>query len=109
MVTIEIFRLDDWRERKSLIHDRLDRITMLWMALKLRDRGTHPKEIIDARKVIAGLTATTSRHANCLRSFYRLYERNRAEAEAVYEKATIYLQSYSSRKKPSSARATGVA
>ena len=96
LVTIEIFRLDDWRNRKSLIHDRLEWVEKLRWALKQRDRGEPPNEVNKANQAIARLTSTGFRHANCLRSFHRLYERSRREAEKYYEYAKEYLpRSYS--------------
>jgi hypothetical protein len=102
MVTIEVFRLDDWRGRKSLIYDRLEWVQKLWWALERRDRGGPAKDVTDARKAIARLTSTTFRHANCLRSFHRLYERSPGEAEKVYKDVAKYLESYSSKKGPAS-------
>ena len=107
MVTIEIFRLDDWRDRKSLIHDRLEWIEKLLWALQRRDRGAPSNDVLNAKKAIARLTSFTFRHANCLRSFHRLYERNRGEAEGFYEEAKRYLESYSSGKESLSAEPTG--
>jgi hypothetical protein len=109
MVTIEIFRLDDWRERKSLIIDRCEWIQKLWWALQLRDRGARPNDVIDAKKAIARLTSASFRHANCLRSFRRLYERSPGEAEAVYQEAKKYLESYSPRRGASSPKTIRVA
>jgi hypothetical protein len=108
MVTIEIFRLDDWRERKSLIQDRLEWIEKLFWALQRRDRGAPANDVVAARKAIARLTSTTFRHANCLRSFLRLFERNPDEAEGLYEDAMrAYLESYSPAKSSSSTTAAG--
>jgi hypothetical protein len=103
MVTIEVFRLDDWRGRKSLIHDRREWVEKLLMALKLRDLGGPVNDVINARKVIARLTSSPFRHANCLRSFHRLYERDPGEADKVYKDVTKCLESYSSKKGPTSA------
>jgi hypothetical protein len=109
MITIEIFRLDDWRKRRSLIHDRFEWIEKLWWALQRRDRGAPPNDVIDAKKAIARLTSSSFRHANCLRSFHRLYEGNRGEAERVYEEAKRYLESYSPLRGASSPKTTRVA
>jgi hypothetical protein len=101
LVTIEIFGLDDWRRRRSLILDRADRIEKLFWALQRRDRGSASTDASDAKKAIKRLTSTTSRHANCLRSFCRLYERSPGEAERFYEdEVKPYLESYSPGKGP---------
>lgn len=97
LVTIDVFGLDDWRRRRSLILDRADRIEKLLWALQRRDRGSPPNDVRDATRAIDRLTSTTSRHANCLRSFHRLYGRNPGEAERLYQDAIKpYLESYSS-------------
>jgi hypothetical protein len=107
LVTIEIFQLDDWRSRKSLIYDRLEWVEKLWLALKQRDRGESPNDVHDANQTIARMISTGFRHANCLRSFHRLYERSPGEAEGFYKVAMKYLQSYSSGKGPSSTEPIG--
>lgn len=107
LVTIEIFQLDNWRSRKSLLYDRLEWVEKLWLALKQRDRGESPNDVHDANRTIARLTSTGFRHANCLRSFHRLYERNPDEAERFFKVAMIYLESYSSgrgRRQPNRAK-----
>jgi hypothetical protein len=95
LVTIEIFQLDDWRSRKSLIYDRAEWVVVLFNTLRLRDLGVSSNDVNNAKKAIARLTSTNFRHANCLRSFYRLYERNPDEAEGFYKVALKYLESYS--------------
>jgi hypothetical protein len=102
LVTIEIFGLDDWRRRKSLIFDRAEWIEKLLWALQRRERGSPPKDVTDANKAIDRMTAATFRHANCLRSFLRLYKRSPRAAKRLYEDAVKpYLESYSSDKRPS--------
>jgi hypothetical protein len=85
-----------------LIQDRAEWVEKLWMALKQRDRGGPPTDVNNAKSIIARLTTPAFHHANCLRSFKRLYDRDRAEAERLYEVAKEYLTSYSPKKKPSS-------
>ncbi len=93
LVTIEVFGLDDWRGRRSLILDRMEWVEKLLWALQRRHRG---QDASNARKAIERLTSTTFRHANCLRSFRRLYEKNPVEAERLYEeKIRPLLESYS--------------
>ena len=106
MTTIEIFRLDDWRTRKSLIHDRLEWIEKLFWALRQRDRGAPAVDVTEARQAIGRLTSPTFRHANCLRSFLRLYESDPDEAKAVLADASEYLASYSPSSESSSRRST---
>ena len=96
LLTIWFFRLDDWRRRKELNKDRAEFLEKLLWAFRQRDRpSSSPNEIKQALQVIKRLTSKRFRHANCLRSFSRLYESDRAEAEAIYAKAADFLNSVS--------------
>jgi len=93
LVTIWFFRLDDWRRRKELNKDRAEFLEKLLWALRQRDRSTSSQsEIQEATKAIKRMTSTRFRHANCLRSFLRLYESDRAEAEAIYARVAHFLE-----------------
>jgi len=98
LATIELFRLDDWRTRKSLIQDRAESIEKLWFALRQRDGGGPAVDVDAAKKAVTRMTSPRYRHANCLRSFHRLYQKNPAEARSVYEGLLKrYLDSYKPR------------
>ncbi len=93
LVTIWFFRLDDWRRRKELNKERAEFLEKLLWALRQRDRPTSSQsEIQEATQAISRLTSKRFRHANCLRSFRRLYESDRAEAEAIYAQVPDFLE-----------------
>jgi hypothetical protein len=94
LVTIEFFKLADWRTRKSLLLDRAEWIEKLFWALERTRPGTPPGDMAKARAAVDRLTSTKFRHANCLRSFKRLYEADRTKARKIYEDVQTYLQSY---------------
>ena len=78
LVTIELLGLDDHRRRKGLLLDRARAIERLYFALD----GTSP----EAAAVVTRLTTSPDEpHANCLRSFERLWRRRPQEARALYE------------------------
>ncbi len=96
LMTIWLFRLDDWRRRKELNKDRAEFLEKLFWALRQRDRPTNTRrEIVEAKEAISRLTSKRFRHANCLRSFLRLYESDHAEAEVIYDKVVNFLKSIS--------------
>ncbi len=92
----------DWRERKSLIQDRAEWVEKLYWALKQRDRGSPAKDVQDAKNAIARMTHLQFRHANCLRSFERLFNSNPDNAGRYYrEKFRKYLITYQKKTDPS--------
>ncbi len=95
LVTIEFFKLEDWRERKSLLLDRAELIEKLYWALERRTSGATAADVELGKQAAERMTSHKFRHANCLRSFRRLYESNRAKAVAMYDTIKEYLQSYS--------------
>ena len=93
LTTIEFFKLDDASERKNLIRERASVIVALLPQLA-KARGNGP-DATNARSLVSGFTADSSPHANCARSFARLYKSNPTEAIAIEAKATKYLTSTS--------------
>ncbi|WP_088255906.1 hypothetical protein [Fimbriiglobus ruber] len=99
-VTIKIFRLDDWRKGKELNKDRAEFIEKLFWALRLRDNPSSSVDEVDAaNQAIKRLTGRKFRHANCLRSYRRLWETNRLEAEAIAARVRKFLRSSSKRRR----------
>ena len=95
-VTIRVFRLDDWRQRKELNKDRAEFLEKLFWALRQRDAPKSTKlQVEQAAQAITRLTSKTFRHANCLRSFYRLYESSHADAETIYDEVSNFLKTAS--------------
>lgn len=95
LVTIEFFHLDDVDGRKNLVRERALIITALFPQLERAvDAPTEEKRRI-AVKLVKGFTAGKAPHSNCARSFVRLFEQNRAEAEAIFEEAADFIDSIS--------------
>lgn len=86
LVTIEFFKLDDHNSRKNLFLERIQLIQALFPQLvRLYGIGTE-KEKQQARVVVERYTNSEARHANCMRSFNRLYESDPALAQEIYDK-----------------------
>lgn len=86
-VTIEFFKLDDETKRKNLFRERAIIIVAMFPQLeKMTGAGT-AAEKTKAKQVVDGFTQPSAAHANCARSFKRLFNSDPAEAEAVFEKA----------------------
>ncbi len=96
LITIEVFQLDNWRLRKEVNRDRAEFLEKLSWALTLRDNpASTADQVQKAKTVIDRFTKTNFRHANCLRSFERVYEKNPAEAQAIYSKVHDWLKTVS--------------
>jgi hypothetical protein len=94
LVIIEFFQLDDVDKRGGLMADRAEFIEKLHWSLKQRDRNESAKDVDAANQIILRLTNRKFRHANCLRSFERLYRRDRAAAGEYARLASEFLDSY---------------
>jgi predicted ATPase len=57
--------------------------------------GGSSAEAVQSRQIVDGFTASKSAHANCARSFKRLFETNPAEAQAVFDCAVEFIRSIS--------------
>lgn len=84
LVTIEIFKLDG---RKNLSRERASIICMLYGMLMLPNGG--------GTSIINALLKDSAPHANCARSFYALFQRNRQEAERIFNAASALIDSIS--------------
>lgn len=91
LVTIVFFGLDDVLGRKNLMRQRATAIIVLnhWL-MKVADHGD-----TGAAVQVAGMVSPTASHANCARSFKRLFYADRAEARNVVDDAEKFLQSIS--------------
>ena len=88
LVTIEFFRLDDVIGRKNLMLDRAKTILLLYYQLV---QATDP-ETADAAALVEEMLAPTAAHANCARSFARLFHSDRTRATEVAERTRGFLQ-----------------
>ena len=78
LVTIELLGLDNHRKRKGLLLDRARAIEKLYIALD----SASPEAAAVATRLA---TSPDEPHANCLRSFERLWRRRPQAARALYE------------------------
>jgi hypothetical protein len=93
-VAIAIFQLNNSRRRGELFEDRARQIITLYLALERRDRASHVRVVRESEKVVRYYTSNRAPHANCLRSFHRLYQSDRTAAERIYRRAVKLLDSY---------------
>ena len=91
LATIAFFALDDVSARKNLLRERAMVIVLLRGQL---GRATDHHDAA-AGAFAESLLASNSPHANCARSFTRLFLEDRAEADAVAEEAENFLLSRS--------------
>ena len=91
LVTIDFFELDT---REELLRGRAEKVRELKLALIVEESsGPSPADKALAERTIAGLQSERSPHSNCVRSFLRLYRRDRPHAEAIFQAAMEYLES----------------
>ena len=91
-VTIDFFEL---AEREELWRGRAEVIVSLYIALRALQNDTEEKAREIATRAISTLLSPASEHTNCARSFRALYDRDRARAAEIAERAQAYLDSQS--------------
>jgi hypothetical protein len=84
LVTIWIFQLN----RKWLQKDRALEIMRYYLALERCARPPRDAIARAAKKIVEYMSSPPARHANCLRSFRRLYDSDRAAAERIFHACT---------------------
>jgi hypothetical protein len=87
LVTIAFFSLDDCNGRKNLVRERAALITGLFPQLKIAATDRRKQKREQAQKLVDAFTSPKAAHTNCARSFKRVYDRNPAEAEVLYDAA----------------------
>ena len=90
LATIAFFGLDDTRRHMNLIKDRAEKIVFLHMLLKARYDGDER-----AGTLVDTMLASNAPHANCARSFARLFRSDRIQADKVAEMTSAFLESRS--------------
>lgn len=96
LVTINFFKLNDVEGRKNLFQARAFIIIALYAQLEILNNPTSTaSEKKTAEKLIKGFTSPKAPHTNCARSFVKLYETNRAEAQERQEEAVEWISSTS--------------
>lgn len=95
LVTIAFFKLDDPLARKNLFRERAMLLLAVFGLLERIQDDTDLSASHEAQQVLAVFLANTAPHANCLRSFVRLYQREPRQAKEIYQKVTDYVLSSS--------------
>lgn len=95
LVTIEFFKLDKGKGRKTLMRGRAEKLEHLYFALRLRAKAATAAEHRQYDEAIRRMIGPGAEHANCLRCYAALYQRDPAEAERVYETVKTFLESIS--------------
>ena len=91
LVTIAFFSLDDVDLRKDLIRQRAEKIVLLhFMLAKAEDDGDER-----AGTLVGPMLASNAPHANCARSFARLFRSDRIRADKVADMASKFFKSRS--------------
>lgn len=89
LVTIDFFKLADPNARHNLHRDRALVLVALHAQLG-KARGTG-RVATTAKRLITGFTASSAPHANCARSFVRLFESKPEEARRIADDAANFL------------------
>ena len=89
LVTIAFFGLDDVIGRKNLMRERAMTILLLYSQL------VHIEEREDtaAARLVDRMLASTASHANCARSFARVFRGDRTRATEIAERVRTFLNS----------------
>lgn len=95
LVTIEFFKLDKGKNRKTLMLGRAALLERLCFALRLREKSATAAERQQYDAAIRRMTRSDEEHANCLRCYAALYQRDVAEGERVYDTVRTLLDSMS--------------
>jgi len=96
LVTIAFFGLDDIDMRSDLFLERAEIISLMRaFVADANDATRTAAQRAQAQKLVDRFTSQKAKHANCARSFERLYKADRAAAEAVYQRADDYWASKS--------------
>jgi hypothetical protein len=91
LVTIWLFDLN----RKWLQKDRAMEIMRYFLALERTRRLPRDRIVRDSERIVQYMSSPHARHANCLRSFRRLYDADRAAAERIFRACTRLVESVS--------------
>jgi hypothetical protein len=68
---------------------------MYFPALEMARRTPRDRFARDAERIIRGMGLPSAAHANCLRSFRRLYDSDRAAAERIFHDRARLMKSFS--------------
>jgi hypothetical protein len=92
---IELFRLNDWQGRKELLAGRARQIQLLYLNLAAIDECAIASVVKAAKSNTKRMLLDSEPHANCLRSFARLYQKKPGLARAYFLELSEYLETIS--------------
>jgi hypothetical protein len=92
LVTIDIFKLDDWRRRKMLLRGRAHLLRELYLALRAVDTEPDPSTRLKRSVLVQELLSEENPFTNCMRCFHRLYQSHPREAEKVFDDVSRLLK-----------------
>ncbi len=84
LLTIEFFKLDDGLKRQNLFLERARVILLLYPRLKRQTEGATQAERNKATKFVKKIAGDSHPHANCARSFKKLFKDNPAKAGKLF-------------------------
>jgi hypothetical protein len=92
LVTIEVFKLDDWRTRKMLLRGRAHLIRELYLALRAVATESDSATVKKRKVLVDELLKADNPFTNCMRCFHRLYRDDPAEAGRVFDSISRLLK-----------------
>ena len=95
LVTIEFFRLGDEAGRKNLFLERAQLLIALFPQLEKMHQPEPSQDRAAATSVVEACMRPTTPHANCCRSFKRLYDQSTTDAYEIYNAARRFVASTS--------------
>ena len=92
---IELFRLNDWQERKELLAGRAQQIQLLYLNLVAINQSADAVIVNAAKSNSKRMLLDSEPHANCLRAFSRLYRADPGQARAYFVELSQFLKTIS--------------
>jgi hypothetical protein len=94
LVTIEFFQLNS-QKRKNLLVERARVLVGLYPSLEVLAGAAKRADKLEAQEVVDAATSAAAPHANCARSFRKLYARDADEARELFHLAVRLIRSVS--------------
>ncbi len=94
-VTINVFKLDDSVARRVFYEGRARSISAMYVNLCAIDSSTDADFVNIAKTNVKRMLEDKEPFANCLRSFYRLYQQSPAKAKQISDDANAFLDTIS--------------
>ena len=88
ITTIEFFKLNRPDERGKLFKERCDQILLLDILLRNENNSSVNENII------SNMLSDQYKHANCCRSYYKLYNEEPEKSKLILEEAMLFMSTY---------------